>query len=124
MTDVNDNSPIFITPPGGYIAMVPEDSGVGSEVIRVNATDRDQGIHQTITYSILSNTTGAPVPFEIRDPAVSANLASTVVLSKPHNMCRYINNGIYILSSLMLCRCVYMCSHVLNLYLVTLLHVQ
>ncbi len=72
VTDANDNRPIFVIPSGGYVANVLENSTVGSEVITVMATDLDQGIHQSITYSVLSNaTTGTSVPFEITDPTVS-----------------------------------------------------
>lgn len=72
VTDANDNRPIFVIPSGGYVANVLENATVGCEIITVMATDLDQGIHQSITYSVLSNTTtGMSVPFEIRDPTVS-----------------------------------------------------
>lgn len=72
VTDANDNRPVFTVPSGGYVATVPENATVGSEVITVMATDLDLGIHQTVTYSLLSNiTTATNVPFEINDPSVS-----------------------------------------------------
>lgn len=67
VTDSNDNSPIFVIPPGGYRALVPENATVGTEVIQVMATDLDQGSNQQITYSIAGNAT---LPFVI-DPSVS-----------------------------------------------------
>ena len=77
VSDANDNRPIFNIPAGGYVASIPENATVGSEVITVMATDLDQGIHQSITYSVLSNTTSTTVPFQFRDPTVSTmNLLS------------------------------------------------
>ncbi len=72
VTDANDNRPVFMVPTGGYMATVSENATVGSEVITVIATDLDQGIHQFVTYSLLSNiTTATNVPFEISNPSVS-----------------------------------------------------
>lgn len=71
MTDSNDNPPIFSVPPGGYVEAILENTTVGSEVITVIATDLDQGANQIITYTVLTNTSGVPIPFSIPDPMVS-----------------------------------------------------
>ncbi|XP_065146783.1 protocadherin Fat 3 [Paramisgurnus dabryanus] len=52
--DVNDNSPIF--PLEGYTAVVSENAAIGTEVIRVTATDDDIGQYGEISYSLLTNT--------------------------------------------------------------------
>ena len=68
------------------MAIVPEVASQGSEVITVEATDRDLGLHMEITYAV-NNTN---VPFEIADPTVST--AATI------NRCivgsLYIHNGV------------------------------
>ncbi len=53
------------------MARVPENTTVGSEVITVIATDLDLGIHQSVSYSLLSNVTATNVPFEINNQSVS-----------------------------------------------------
>lgn len=71
VTDTNDNRPIFSIPPGGYVATIPENATVGSEVINVTATDLDQGANQVIMYSIFTNNSEVPIPFSIPVPTVS-----------------------------------------------------
>ena len=80
ISDANDNRPVFNIPAGGYRANIPENAGIGSEVITVMATDLDQGVHQTITYSVLSNTTTSNIPFQITDPSVSATFVHCVYI--------------------------------------------
>lgn len=66
VTDVNDNHPVFSIPSGGFVANVSENIPIGSEVITVVATDRDQGTDAEITYSLSDSS----VPFQIQDPMV------------------------------------------------------
>uniref|UniRef100_A0A3B4AUN4 Cadherin domain-containing protein n=1 Tax=Periophthalmus magnuspinnatus TaxID=409849 RepID=A0A3B4AUN4_9GOBI len=47
--DVNDNVPVFTQ--RVYKVSVPENSPLGTTVIRLNATDADDGLYGTITYS-------------------------------------------------------------------------
>uniref|UniRef100_A0A4W6G704 FAT atypical cadherin 2 n=1 Tax=Lates calcarifer TaxID=8187 RepID=A0A4W6G704_LATCA len=62
ITDENDNSPQFSQT--SYQAMLDENSPVGSSVLKVAATDGDEGKNGFVTYSI-ANT--GPLPFTI-DP--------------------------------------------------------
>eukprot|EP00116_Pleurobrachia_bachei_P002160 sb/3462422/ len=48
--DVNDNIPEFTR--DLYTPSVPEDAPVGTEVVRVHATDRDEGANSRISYSL------------------------------------------------------------------------
>jgi len=50
--DVNDNSPELVDPQEDVIS-VREEQPVGTEVVRVRAVDRDEGINASVTYSIL-----------------------------------------------------------------------
>uniref|UniRef100_A0A2K5EZN3 Cadherin EGF LAG seven-pass G-type receptor 1 n=1 Tax=Aotus nancymaae TaxID=37293 RepID=A0A2K5EZN3_AOTNA len=50
--DENDNYPQFSEQ--NYVVQVPEDVGLNTAVLRVQATDRDQGQNAAIHYSILS----------------------------------------------------------------------
>ena len=52
--DVNDNAPVF--PSVVTRVDLPESSAVGSDVITVAATDKDEGVNAKITYSIKSST--------------------------------------------------------------------
>ncbi|XP_062044940.1 protocadherin gamma-A6 isoform X9 [Lepus europaeus] len=47
--DANDNAPVFTQ--SVYRASVPENLPVGSPVLSVNATDRDEGAHAQVSYS-------------------------------------------------------------------------
>lgn len=79
ITDSNDNHPIFNVPAGGYMASLPENASIGREVITVDATDVDLGLHMEIRYSLNSS----DVPFQISDPTVS-------IPSNPPGLCRII----------------------------------
>ena len=72
VTDVNDNRPMFLAPPGGYTANISENAFIGDVIIIVEATDLDQQIDgvQDISYSILTNSTSVELPFVIH-PEVS-----------------------------------------------------
>ncbi|XP_067113778.1 protocadherin Fat 3 [Osmerus mordax] len=50
--DTNDNDPQF--PQESYSAVIPEDTAVGTDVIRVAATDKDQGQNGEMTYALQS----------------------------------------------------------------------
>uniref|UniRef100_H2YCE5 Cadherin domain-containing protein n=1 Tax=Ciona savignyi TaxID=51511 RepID=H2YCE5_CIOSA len=50
ITDVNDNAPLFDHNP--YIANVPEDSPIGSEILRIAASDPDSGFGGIVQFSI------------------------------------------------------------------------
>ncbi|XP_029372725.1 protocadherin Fat 3 isoform X2 [Echeneis naucrates] len=50
--DINDNPPVFER--RDHLATVPEDVGVGTEVLRVYAASKDIGTNAEITYSIRS----------------------------------------------------------------------
>ncbi|XP_038549254.1 protocadherin Fat 3a isoform X3 [Micropterus salmoides] len=54
--DANDNSPQFLQE-GGYRAVIPENTAIGTDVIQVEATDKDLGPSGEIVYSILTSTT-------------------------------------------------------------------
>ncbi|KAK4297732.1 hypothetical protein Pmani_029851, partial [Petrolisthes manimaculis] len=51
ITDVNDNPPKFLRKP--YRAQVPEGSTLNTQVIRISATDADEGLNGDIVYSIV-----------------------------------------------------------------------
>ncbi|XP_037402670.1 protocadherin Fat 3a isoform X1 [Pygocentrus nattereri] len=53
--DANDNFPQFLQD-GGYQARIPENTPIGTEVIQVEATDKDQGLNGEIQYSLLTST--------------------------------------------------------------------
>lgn len=55
IADANDNAPQFLQD-GGYHARIPENTPVGTEVIQVEATDKDQGLNGEIQYSLLTST--------------------------------------------------------------------
>jgi len=48
IVDVNDNSPRFTR--DRYVARIPEDAPVGTEVIRVSASDPDTGMGGSVRY--------------------------------------------------------------------------
>lgn len=52
VTDVNDNAPVLDDPQEDVIS-VREEQPPGTEVVRVRATDPDDGNNATLTYSIL-----------------------------------------------------------------------
>lgn len=49
--DINDNPPEFTSK--YYVASIPEESPIGSEVIRILATSKDTGINAIINYSFI-----------------------------------------------------------------------
>ncbi|XP_028312232.1 protocadherin Fat 1a isoform X3 [Gouania willdenowi] len=52
--DANDNSPQFLK--DSYAAEISESTPVGTEIIQVDATDKDQGDNGVVKYSILGGT--------------------------------------------------------------------
>lgn len=52
VTDVNDNPPVFSS--SEYLTSVPENSGVGTDVTHVRATDADSGENGQITYTLIA----------------------------------------------------------------------
>uniref|UniRef100_A0A668AXH9 FAT atypical cadherin 3a n=1 Tax=Myripristis murdjan TaxID=586833 RepID=A0A668AXH9_9TELE len=54
--DANDNTPQFLQE-GGYRAVIPENTALGTDVIQVEATDKDLGPNGEIVYSVLTSTT-------------------------------------------------------------------
>ncbi|XP_068441399.1 protocadherin Fat 3a isoform X3 [Clinocottus analis] len=53
--DANDNAPQFLQE-GGYIIVIPENTAIGTDVIQVEATDKDLGPNGEIVYSVLTST--------------------------------------------------------------------
>uniref|UniRef100_A0A8D3CRY4 Protocadherin Fat 3 n=1 Tax=Scophthalmus maximus TaxID=52904 RepID=A0A8D3CRY4_SCOMX len=54
--DTNDNAPQFLQE-GGYRIVIPENTAIGTDVIQVEATDKDLGPNGEIVYSVLTSTT-------------------------------------------------------------------
>lgn len=54
--DVNDNAPRFY--PGHYHATIPDNSGIGTSVLTVVASDSDEGNNAEVTYGIESGSDG------------------------------------------------------------------
>ena len=50
--DINDNSPVFDK--ANYNVPIPQDTNVGKQIMRVSATDVDEGENQRITYDLIS----------------------------------------------------------------------
>ncbi|XP_029421607.1 protocadherin Fat 3 isoform X4 [Nannospalax galili] len=50
--DANDNSPVFLQ--DGYSVNILESSSIGTEIIQVEARDRDLGSNGEVTYSVLT----------------------------------------------------------------------
>ena len=59
VTDDNDNQPEFSM--SNYVAAIDESIAVGSSVLRVTATDRDEGTNALFSYSIIPNTQNMPL---------------------------------------------------------------
>ncbi|XP_029985482.1 LOW QUALITY PROTEIN: protocadherin Fat 3-like [Sphaeramia orbicularis] len=53
--DANDNSPQFLQE-GGYKIVIPENTAIGTDVIQVEATDKDLGPNGEVVYSLLTST--------------------------------------------------------------------
>ena len=56
VVDINDFSPTF--KPATYAKDVPENTAVTSEILRVYASDKDEGANMNLTYSIVSGDKG------------------------------------------------------------------
>ncbi|KAF6720859.1 Protocadherin Fat 3 [Oryzias melastigma] len=54
--DANDNAPQFLQE-DGYKITIPENMAIGTDIIQVEATDKDLGPNGDIVYSILTSTT-------------------------------------------------------------------
>ncbi|KAM9852765.1 protocadherin Fat 3a isoform 2-T2 [Aulostomus maculatus] len=54
--DANDNAPQFLQD-GGYKIVIPENTAIGTDIIQVEATDKDLGPNGEIMYSLLTSTT-------------------------------------------------------------------
>ncbi|KAJ8262335.1 hypothetical protein GJAV_G00165280 [Gymnothorax javanicus] len=52
--DSNDNSPQFLQE--SYSVVIKEDTAVGTDIIQVEATDKDLGVNGKIRYSLVANT--------------------------------------------------------------------
>ncbi|KAJ8383115.1 hypothetical protein SKAU_G00038930 [Synaphobranchus kaupii] len=52
--DSNDNSPEFLQ--DSYSVVISEDTAVGTDIIQVEATDKDFGVNGQVRYSLLANT--------------------------------------------------------------------
>ncbi|KAM8902413.1 protocadherin Fat 3-like isoform 9-T11 [Spinachia spinachia] len=53
--DANDNAPQFLEE-GGYSIVIPENTVIGTDVIQVEATDKDLGPNGEVVYSVLTGT--------------------------------------------------------------------
>ncbi|XP_071083815.1 cadherin-23-like [Haliotis cracherodii] len=58
VTAVNQHTPVMNTPSPGSIVSIPENTGVGTSVATVTATDNDVGTDGTLTYAISNGNTG------------------------------------------------------------------
>ncbi|XP_060035627.1 protocadherin Fat 3 isoform X2 [Erinaceus europaeus] len=52
--DANDNSPLFLR--DSYTVSIPESCSIGTEIIQVEAHDRDLGANGQVAYSVLTDT--------------------------------------------------------------------
>ena len=64
LLDVNDNKPTFASPTS--VGYVKENSAISTSVIKVSASDPDEGSNGTIRYSII-NSNSNPAPFAINE---------------------------------------------------------
>uniref|UniRef100_A0A671THD5 FAT atypical cadherin 3a n=1 Tax=Sparus aurata TaxID=8175 RepID=A0A671THD5_SPAAU len=53
--DANDNAPQFLQD-RGYVIVIPENTAIGTDVIQVDASDKDLGPNGEIVYSVLTST--------------------------------------------------------------------
>ncbi|XP_031698095.1 protocadherin alpha-8-like, partial [Anarrhichthys ocellatus] len=75
--DVNDNTPSFSKPL--YKVKVSENAPIGTTILKLNATDLDEGLHSDIKYALMKRgNTNSPVKFivspESGEITVNANL--------------------------------------------------
>ncbi|XP_058505657.1 protocadherin beta-16-like isoform X33 [Solea solea] len=78
--DANDNAPVFTQPV--YKASIKENSPIGAVVIRVAASDADDGNNGKITYSISSTSDNARGIFEINDESGEIRLKGNIDYEK------------------------------------------
>ncbi|CAB0015650.1 unnamed protein product [Nesidiocoris tenuis] len=65
ITDFNDNAPVFISPPQNATIRIPENATVGSEIIQVEAIDKDIGQNAFVSYRLKQDLSGDWKTFEI-----------------------------------------------------------
>ncbi|KAG7518649.1 protocadherin beta-16-like [Solea senegalensis] len=78
--DANDNAPVFTQPV--YKASIKENSPIGTVVIRVAASDADDGNNGKITYSISSISDNARGVFEMNDESGEIGLKGNIDYEK------------------------------------------
>ncbi|XP_076875450.1 protocadherin alpha-8-like isoform X3 [Brachyhypopomus gauderio] len=61
--DANDNAPVFTKPV--YKAQVPENVSLGTVILKLNATDSDEGVNGEITYTFKQGQKGISDKFDI-----------------------------------------------------------
>ncbi|XP_023385931.1 protocadherin-23 [Pteropus vampyrus] len=74
LEDVNDNEPVFN--PSTYATTISGQTQSGTEIVHVLATDRDSGIHGTVTYELLPSDLSSL--FTIDSPTGIIYLTSTL----------------------------------------------
>ncbi|KAL7852364.1 hypothetical protein SRHO_G00181490 [Serrasalmus rhombeus] len=80
ITDVNDNVPIFSKQQ--YEAIVWENATIGTDVIGVNATDKDEGLNAIVSYHISKQEPPSPAAAFTIDTTGSISLAQKLDYSK------------------------------------------
>ncbi|XP_076847946.1 cadherin-23 [Brachyhypopomus gauderio] len=80
VTDVNDNAPSFSHQQ--YEASVSENSTVGTDVISINATDKDEGPNAAVTYHITKQEPSLPLAFTVDATSGLIHLAQELDYSK------------------------------------------
>ncbi|TRY83135.1 hypothetical protein DNTS_020651, partial [Danionella cerebrum] len=63
IVDVNDNAPVFRN--SSYMAVLPENSMIGSRVFRLSASDKDSEKNNLVSYQILSDGNNSTDSFQI-----------------------------------------------------------
>ncbi|XP_067382257.1 cadherin-23 isoform X2 [Channa argus] len=58
VVDVNDNRPVFVRPPNGFIINITEEEPPGLSVYQVYATDSDEGVNGEVCYAFLQTGAG------------------------------------------------------------------
>ncbi|KAI4888420.1 hypothetical protein NFI96_021809 [Prochilodus magdalenae] len=75
ITDANDNAPIFSKPQ--YEASILENATIGTDVISISATDKDEGPNAAVTYHISKqDPSSSPAAFAINATSGSISLAA------------------------------------------------
>ncbi|KAG8193980.1 hypothetical protein JTE90_013674 [Oedothorax gibbosus] len=67
VTDVNDNSPVFVKPPQNYTIRVLENATLGSSVVEVSARDADVGLNGEVRYRFKKLANGHFKAFNIHE---------------------------------------------------------